>query len=62
MKIREDEDFITFQVSPESMDAHLQCLRENGYAVNKKSYLVATTIMCVLFGMFVALTCVKYGI
>ena len=62
MKIREDEDFITFQVSPESMDAHVQCLKENGYSVNKKAYLVGSMIIHILFGMFVALACIKYGI
>ena len=61
MIIAEDQDTVTVRVSPESMDAHIQCLKENGYSVKKKSYFVLSTIIHILFGMFVALSAVKYG-
>jgi N6-adenosine-specific RNA methylase IME4 len=38
------------RVTPESMDAHVQCLKENGYNINKTFALFSKYIFAFLLG------------
>jgi hypothetical protein len=45
-------DFVSVRVTPESMDAHVQCLKENGYKVNKTFSLITRYSLAFLFGAY----------
>jgi hypothetical protein len=45
-------EFVEVRVTPESMDAHLQCLDLNGYKVNKRFYLITNYILVFLLGAY----------
>jgi len=46
-------EFVHVRVTPETMDAHLQCLNENGYKVTKKFSLLTNYIFIFLVGMYI---------
>lgn len=43
-------DYEFVQVTPESMDAHVQCLKENGYNINKTFTLFSKYLFAFLLG------------
>jgi len=45
-------EYVDVKVSPESMDVHLHVLKENGYSIQKKAYLLTTCLICFLAGMY----------
>lgn len=45
-------EIVHVRVTPETMDAHLQCLDQNGYRVNKKIYLITNYILIFLLGAY----------
>jgi len=45
-------EYVNVNVTPESMDVHLHVLKENGYSIKKKSYLLTTCLICFLAGMY----------
>ena len=45
-------EYVHVKVTPESMDAHVHVLKENGYSIQKKTYLFTTCLMCFLAGMY----------
>ena len=45
-------DYVTVRVTPETMDAHVQCLKENGYSIQKKAYALTTCLMSFVFGLY----------
>ena len=48
----ENLEFVNVRVTEETMDAHVQCLRENGYAVSKASTMIARYIIAFLLGAY----------
>ena len=46
-------EYVDVNVSPESMDVHLHVLKENGYSIQKKTYLFTTCLICFLTGMYI---------
>ena len=45
-------EYVDVKVTPESMDAHLHVLKENGYAIQKRAYVFTTFLICFLAGMY----------
>ena len=45
-------EFIHVRVTPETMDAHLQCLDQNGYRVNKRFSLITNYILVFILGAY----------
>lgn len=45
-------EYVDVKVSPESMDVHLHVLKENGYSIQKKAYILTTCLICFLAGMY----------
>ena len=45
-------EYVNVKVSPESMEIHLHVLKENGYSIQKKAYLLTTCLICFLAGMY----------
>ena len=45
-------EYVDVKVTPESMDVHLHVLKENGYSIQKKAYLLTTCLICFLAGMY----------
>lgn len=45
-------EYVHIRVTPESMDAHLQCLDQNGYRVNKRFTLLTNYILAFLLGAY----------
>jgi len=45
-------EYVDVKVSPESMEIHLHVLKENGYSIQKKAYLLTTCLICFLAGMY----------
>ena len=45
-------EYVNVNVTPESMDVHLHVLKENGYSIQKKAYLLTTCLICFLAGMY----------
>jgi len=45
-------EFVEVQVTPETMDAHVQCLNLNGYRVTKGFSLLTNYILCILLGAY----------
>lgn len=45
-------DYVTVRVTPETMDAHVQCLKENGYSIHKKAYALTTCLMSFVLGLY----------
>ena len=45
-------EYVDVKVSPESMEVHLHVLKENGYSIQKKAYLLTTCLICFLAGMY----------
>ena len=45
-------EYVDVKVTPESMDVHLHVLKENGYSIQKKAYLLTTCLICFLSGMY----------
>lgn len=45
-------EYVSIKVTPESMDAHIQCLGQNGYKISKPFSLITTNLMCLLLGMY----------
>ena len=52
-------DFVTVQVTPETMDAHIQCLEENGYSIKKKVNVFTTCLLCFMFGFYLMAVLLK---
>ena len=48
----ENLDTVDITVTQESMDAHIQCLRDNGYKINKPSTLSTSDAFWVTIGIF----------
>lgn len=48
----ENLEFVNVRVTEETMDAHVQCLRENGYTVGKTSTMIARYIIIFLLGAY----------
>jgi len=48
----ENLDTVDITVTQESMDAHLQCLRDNGYKINKPFTLFTSNALWVTIGIF----------
>jgi len=48
----ENLEFVNVRVTEETMDAHVQCLRENGYSVNKTLTIVTKYIIALLLGAY----------
>ena len=44
-------EFVDVRVTPETMDAHVQCLRENGYKINKPFSLFTSNMFWMVVGM-----------
>ena len=45
-------EYVDVKVTPESMDVHLHVLKENGYAIKKRAYVLTTCLICFLAGMY----------
>ena len=45
-------EFVEVRVTPESMDAHVQCLNINGYKVSKGYSLITNYILMFLLGAY----------
>lgn len=45
-------DYVTVRVTPETMDAHVQCLEQNGYSIQKKAYVLTTCLMSFVLGLY----------
>jgi hypothetical protein len=45
-------EFVEVRVTPESMDAHVQCLNINGYRVNKGLSLLTNYVLMFLLGAY----------
>jgi hypothetical protein len=43
---------VNVKVSPESMDAHVHVLKQNGYSIQKRAYVFTTCLMCFLAGLY----------
>jgi len=48
----ENLEFVNVRVTEETMDAHVQCLQENGYSVSKTSTIVTKYIIALLLGAY----------
>jgi hypothetical protein len=48
----EQLEFVNVRVTEESMDAHVQCLKENGYRINKIKNLYIKYIIAFLLGAY----------
>jgi hypothetical protein len=48
----EQLEFVNVRVTEESMDAHVQCLKENGYRINKIQNLYIKYIIAFLLGAY----------
>ena len=48
----ENLEYVEVRVTPETMDAHVQCLRENGYKVNKTFTLLTKYTIAFLLGAY----------
>jgi hypothetical protein len=48
----DNTEFVTVRVTPESMDAHVQCLKENGYNINKSFSLFTKYFLWFLLGAY----------
>ena len=44
--------YVDVKVTPETMEVHVHVLKENGYSIQKKTYLFTTCLMCFLAGMY----------
>jgi hypothetical protein len=44
-------EYVDVRVTPESMDAHVQCLRDNGYKISKPFSLFTNYAFWVVIGM-----------
>jgi hypothetical protein len=45
-------EYVDVTVTPETMDVHVHVLKENGYSIQKKAYVLTTCLMCFLAGMY----------
>ena len=45
-------EYVSVRVTPESMDAHVQCLRDNGYKINKPFTLFTSNALWMTIGIF----------
>ena len=45
-------EYVNVKVSPESMDAHVHVLKQNGYSIQKRAYVFTTCLMCFLAGFY----------
>jgi len=45
-------EYVDVKVTPETMEVHVHVLKENGYSIQKKTYLFTTCLMCFLAGMY----------
>lgn len=48
----ENIETVDITVTQESMDAHVQCLKENGYRINKPFTLFTSNLLCGTIGLF----------
>ena len=44
--------YVDVKVTPETMEVHVHVLKENGYSIQKKTYLFTTCLICFLAGMY----------
>tara|TARA_B100000424_G_scaffold270678_1_gene270720 strand:+ start:308 stop:490 length:183 start_codon:yes stop_codon:yes gene_type:complete len=49
----ENINTVDVNITAESVDAHVICLRENGYKVLKKSSVYTHYVLCFLLGAFI---------
>ena len=45
-------EYVDVKVTPETIEVHVHVLKENGYSIQKKTYLFTTCLMCFLAGMY----------
>ena len=45
-------EYVEVQVTPESMEVHVDVLKQNGYSIQKKAYVFTTCLLCFLAGMY----------
>ena len=45
-------EYVDVKVTPETMEVHVHVLKENGYSIQKKTYLFTTCLICFLAGMY----------
>jgi len=45
-------EYVEVKVTPESMEVHLDVLKQNGYSIQKKAYILTTCLICFLAGMY----------
>ena len=48
----ENIETVDITVTQESMDAHVQCLKENGYSINKPFTLFTSNLLWGTIGLF----------
>ncbi len=51
-KNNEQSEFVNVRVTPESMDAHVQCLKDNGYNIKTTFSLITRYAMAFLLGAY----------
>ena len=52
-KLRENIETVDITVTQESLDAHVQCLKENGYRIAKPFTLFTGNMLWLTIGVFV---------
>ena len=45
-------EYVSVRVTPESMDAHVQCLKENGYKIKTNFKLASAYLLFFLLGAY----------
>ena len=45
-------EYVDVKVSPETMEIHLHVLKQNGYSIQKRAYVLTTCLMCFLAGLY----------
>jgi len=45
-------EYTDVKVSPESMEVHVDILKQNGYSIQKRDYVLTTCLICFLAGMY----------
>ena len=45
-------EYVDVKVTPETMEIHLHVLKQNGYSIQKRAYVLTTCLMCFLAGLY----------
>jgi len=45
-------EYVDVKVTPETMEIHLHVLKQNGYSIQKRAYVLTTCLMCFLAGSY----------